>query len=710
MKSITNWRNATVADIEANGLLDEATRIHVLSCTMSNNKSYDLRGSERQKLINFCNYHINNNIPVVGHYFILFDVPLLEKILGVDLSKLMVVDTLALSWYLNIERDQHGLDSFFDDYGIKKPFIDEADWDFQSEDSEEVAAHYERMRFRCEQDVAINKALWGDLQARLIDMYTRVKDNIDKGFVDGRRVSEDEVCYIDSLKGLSVDEHIDRILTFLMFKMDCARLQEKTRFRADREWLLRTEAMLSSKIEEARVELEGVMPKVPIYGKKDKPKKPFLKNGDLSASGLSWNEAIEGITNFDEYGKPLSLVVDKDTIKVLKGYEEPNINSHQQIKDWLYSLGWKPVSFKYVKDKKAQQVWADSGFKKELKPEVRKIPQLSIDTDEGKDLCPSVIKLAEDVPEIMAYSKYTMVKHRHDTIKGFISAMSEDGYLKARIGGFTNTLRVAHRELVNLVGVDKPYGEEIRGALTCLDDEILIGSDLSSLEDRVKHTFMIPYDPDYVATMMDEKYDPHIATALSAKLITQEEFDDFMKGVKSDNAIKQRRAGKTTNYCSVYNGSADTIALSAGIDLSLAKQLHKGYWELNWAVKSIAEDLCVIVDKFKQKWLINPINGFCYNIRKDSDRFSTLCQGTGSFFFDMWVDNILDGMEEGIGEKVLIFQAHDEYVSRAKDTPANRELLKDITIGAINKVNRDFKLRRELGCQVCFGKRYSEIH
>ena len=34
MKLITNWRNATVADIEADALLDDATKIHVLSYEM----------------------------------------------------------------------------------------------------------------------------------------------------------------------------------------------------------------------------------------------------------------------------------------------------------------------------------------------------------------------------------------------------------------------------------------------------------------------------------------------------------------------------------------------------------------------------------------------------------------------------------------------------------------------------------------------------
>ena len=112
MKRITNWMNATVADIEADGLLEEATKIHVLSCKLVDRKIQSIEGENIDRLKAFFNYHIDKDIPIVMHNGVCYDVPLAEKILEMDLSKLMVIDTLALSWYLNIERNQHGLDSF----------------------------------------------------------------------------------------------------------------------------------------------------------------------------------------------------------------------------------------------------------------------------------------------------------------------------------------------------------------------------------------------------------------------------------------------------------------------------------------------------------------------------------------------------------------------------------------------------------------------
>lgn len=712
MKQITNWRNATVADIEADALLDKATKLHVLSFNMNDGKSGSIKGDNKERLIKFFQYHIDNKIPLVMHNGIGYDVPLVEKLLGIDLKDLMLIDTLSISWYLNFDRERHGLDSFFEDYGIAKPKID--DWENLT---------YEEYLDRCTEDVKINTALWEDFKSRLISLYTQAKSAIDKGLADGTRVSSTEVCYLDQYKNISsVDDYIDRILTFLMFKADCARLKEKTQFKVDVETLDKLIDNLSEAIEKAKVELESVMPQVPQYTKKNKPAKPFKQNGALSVSGISWNEEISKIGFADEAGNPLVVQVDVDTLKILKGYEPPNINGHQQIKDFLFSKGWVPRNFKFVKDEEAMQKWADSGFRKDLKPKPRAIPQVSIEGDEGKQLCESVLELAEDVPEIMAYAKYTTIKHRLDMIKGFKRDLREGGYLCARVGGYTNTLREKHRELVNLPSVAKPYGLEIRGLLIADKGQVLLGSDMSSLEDRVKMNFMIPHDPEYVATMSQKGYDPHLAIANMAGIMSVEQMAEY-KHLKSlgDTLTKEqkqvfeflskiRHTGKSGNYACQYGSGADTLAKTAGISLDIAKKVVAGYAKLNWSIKAIAEEQCVVKDSIDKMWLVNPINGFCYSLRSDKDRFSTLCQGTGSYFFDIWCDKILDAMYDKWKVKRLSGQFHDEFIQCFTDSSLNRKAMEDITNNAIKEINEEYFLRRELGCDVQFGQRYSDIH
>lgn len=150
MKAITNWRKATVGDIESDGLLDMATKLHVLSYQMQDKDVLSFNANSQENRIRaFFQWHIDNSVPVVFHNGIWFDIPLVEKLYGMDLSKLMVIDTLPLSWYLNPNRPKHGLDSFFEDYGIAKPKVD--DWEGLS---------YEEYQNRCQEDVKINKALW----------------------------------------------------------------------------------------------------------------------------------------------------------------------------------------------------------------------------------------------------------------------------------------------------------------------------------------------------------------------------------------------------------------------------------------------------------------------------------------------------------------------------------------------------------------------
>lgn len=713
MKKITNWRKATVADLEADNLLEEATLIHILCCELHDGKVFTVQGEDHVRIRNFFQYHVDNNLPIVIHNGITYDIPLVEKLLGIDLSEVMVIDSLWVSWYLNFNRLKHGLDSFFEDYGIVKPKVD--DWKNLTR---------EEYTYRCQEDVKINRALWEDLMDRLVDIYSKARPLIADGSVGGTRISPDEEIYLDQFRQESVEDAIDRILTFLMFKADCARLQEKTRWEVDVPLLKESIAKLEVEVEVAKSALEAVMPRIPKYNPKKKPAKPYLKSGELSASGKAWEEVVEQFRTkaVDEFGTALVLKSDKpDEFKVLKSYEEPNANSSEQIKALLFSKGWIPESFKYEKDEEAFNKWVLKKPKegahhsawtvwKESKPKERAIPQITVAGDGCKELCHSVERLSEEVPEISAYATFNVTKHRLSVLKGFERDLVDGKYLKARVGGLTNTLRVRHAEIVNLPGVDKLHGEIVRGVLVSGEGRVHIGSDMSSLEDRVKHHLMLAHDPEYVKTMQAEDYDPHILMALTARMVTQEEFDNFKKGIKSDNAKAARKKGKTTNYASVYNAGPPKIAQAAGVPLEEGKTLHAAYWKLNWSVKAIADEQVVIEDSRGFKWLVNPVNGFCYSLRKDSDRFSTLAQGTGSFFFDMWVNNILDEMQTRWGKKTLTGSFHDEQIVTVKDNPLVIEAVTEVVKQAIDKINTEFKLRRSLGCESQVGKRYSEIH
>ena len=132
-----------VFDLEGDGLLDTITKIHCVCY-------YDLVSGESGSLSNPADIiRLFDKVDVViGHNIIRFDIPALEKVFGFTV-KAKLVDTLALSWYLEPERLKHGLEEWGEEFGVPKPPID--DW---------VNLPLEEYIHRCEEDVKINTKLW----------------------------------------------------------------------------------------------------------------------------------------------------------------------------------------------------------------------------------------------------------------------------------------------------------------------------------------------------------------------------------------------------------------------------------------------------------------------------------------------------------------------------------------------------------------------
>ena len=83
------------------------------------------------------------------------DIPWIERILGIKITA-RIIDTLALSWALFPDMNNHGLYDWGQELGIPKVEID--DW---------VNLPVERYIERCEQDVRINYAVWIKIYEKL---------------------------------------------------------------------------------------------------------------------------------------------------------------------------------------------------------------------------------------------------------------------------------------------------------------------------------------------------------------------------------------------------------------------------------------------------------------------------------------------------------------------------------------------------------------
>ena len=314
-------------------------------------------------------------------------------------------------------------------------------------------------------------------------------------------------------------------------------------------------------------------------------------------------------------------------------------------------------------------------------------------------MCRSVKALADKEPAINLLDGLSVLSHRIGVIKAMVNAQV-DGYVQANIAGLTNTLRFKHaKPLVNLPAVDKPYGKEIRGCLTCPDGYTLCGADMTSLEDTTKRHYMKPLDPDYVEEMSKEGFDPHLDLAKHAGIITQEDIDKHNSGERSLSAL--RKNYKVVNYSATYGVGSSTLSRNTGMSKEEATVLLEAFWSRNWSVDKVA-NTARTRDLFGSMWLLNPVSNFWYSLRSDKDKFSTLNQGTGVFCFDSWVS-----LCRRYGIKT-IGQFHDEIIALVPE--GNEEQTKTTMEQAIENLNQKLELNVPLGVDAQFGKTYADIH
>ena len=612
-----------VFDVEANGLLDDATKIHCLSYTtdgVTYDTLFDYDGMKDLLL---------NQQGLIGHNIIRYDIPLLEKILGIKI-KARLFDTLPMSWVLNYNRPKHGLESFGEDFGIPKPKID--DWNNLTQDD---------YRHRCVEDVKINWKLWQDVLKRFMFIY-KSKTELDKFF------------------------------RYLQFKMDCAAEAERVGWKLDvglaKDCVAKLTDQQSSKINE----LKGVMPRVKITTKKSKPKVCFKKDGSPSSHGERWFALL------DEHRLPRHY---EGEVEVIKGWDQPNPNSNDQVKSWLFSLGWEPCTFNYIK---------------ESPTETRLVPQVR----SNGELTKSVKRLIKDNPVVSVLDGLTVIQHRLKIFEGFLEC-EYNGYVRAEIDGLTNTLRFKHKKpLVNLPAVDKPWGKEVRGCLTVPDGYTLCGADMTSLEDTTKRHYMYPYDPDYVNDMSQEGFDPHLDLALHANAVSQIEIDEYNAG--RNNQLKDlRKDFKVVNYSATYGVGKAKLARTTGMSEESAQELLDAYWKRNWSVKAFIDNQKVrkINDEM---WVQNPVSKFWHSLRYEKDVFSTLNQSTGAYCFDKWVAYYRTRRPNIIG------QFHDESINLVRKGEEDEH--SSALEWAIKKLNQNLKLNVDLGIEIQYGQRYSDVH
>ncbi|CAH1193362.1 DNA polymerase A [Psychrobacter phage D'Alembert] len=668
-------------DLESSGLLHhlveqkESAKLHnVCAMELHSDKMYLLH-SDTQKQRDSIQRFLDRDIVLVCHNGISYDINALKHF-GYDVSKVTVVDTLALSWYLDLYRPKHGLDSYAEEAGTPKPKVD--DWENLTQ------ADYD---FRVKSDVKIQTHVYNKMKSRFEELYGKMTDI--------------EFC-----------NH--KVVKYLNFKMEQLAEQQNNRIKID---VPKTKSLieeLSVKLEDKVEALKKVMPDVPKYRVHKAPKKPYKQDGTLSAIGEKWKELT------DEHGYSFDY---QGEIKTIRKYEEANPNSSAQVKDWLFSLGWNPQTFKYIKE--------DDGSERE-------IPQIYVQGSGGM-LCESIEELAEEIPDVKELTSMGVLQHRIGVLNGFLDSLIFGQYVEAGAAGFTNTLRLKHRRpICNLPSNSVLYGSDVRSCMIAREGKVYLGSDLSALENVIKFNLQLPHDRSYVESQLSDDFDPHLDIAVEAGMLSQSQVDfykiekeGFDKGnyeitaeleeLLSRGLIEKkaelsristvRKSGKLSNYACQYNAGAATVSRGAKVSMKVANKLVKAYRKRNWSLEAIAKEQKVKRTSYG-KYQLNPFNGIWYNLKVDRDSVSTLIQGSGSYVLDLWLAYVFalrNNDKYNLSKSAnLLANVHDEMILEILQ--GDEKGAEQLVLDALHKVNQNMKLEISFGCDIQFGKNYSEIH
>lgn len=640
-----------VVDIETDGLLPTLTKLHVLSIGWKNKGKWSIKSTNKEEDIN--KIFSNSDNTIVGHYFLGFDIHAIKKLFPSISIKATIIDTLPLSWYLYNERISHGLDSWGTSLGFEKIKISNEQWENLS---------YELAEERCVGDVNINILLWEKILKLLRELY-------------------------------STDAEIISVIKRTNFKITLQHIQENNKIKVDKIKCQENLDFLQKIIDSKTQEVESIMPKIPVITTKNKPKVFYKKNGELSSAAEKWLDLLEEAKLPQNY---------EGEVEIITKYEEPNVASSKQMKDFLFSKGWKPKIFKDGAN--------------------GKVPQLR---DDDKKLCKSIVDLIKTFPELESLQGLSVASHRAGYLKAFLDCCNEESYLIASWSGMAKTFRVKHiKPIVNLPSNNSQYGDLVRAVLIAPKGKIFVNADLSSLEDLTKQASIYSYDREYVEALNTPGYDAHLNIAKLGGFMSDEEIEFFNWYKKEDKnredlpeifksyseeelsgqykrLSKVRKSSKVTNYSATYGASAKKIAESADIPLKEAEKLHKAYWNLNWSIKKYAEDLKEKTVDGK-RWIYNPFTRLWLLLTSDHIKFSACNQNFGACVFDTFLWYLI---EAGVKPIMTIHDELSFYVDEGEE-----EWVKKIVKESMNKVNKVFKLPVTFRSEPEFAKSYGDLH
>ncbi len=587
-----------VYDIEADGLLDEVTKIHCLSIIDIDTgklEHYPPKEVKRGLL------RLYNAEEIYCHNQINFDVRLIKKFYPKWRYK-RAYDTLLLSQLMYPDIGKHGLAAWGERFGIPKPEIE--DW----------SIYDEAMRHRVNEDVKINYML-----------YKRMKKELDSGIWEDAIRLEQEVMEV----------HNKQVENGVAFNKEAAlSLLDK----------------LNTRLDEIDGEVRPILPQRCVKLNQGLPvKKVFKKDGTYTANVLKYFE-----------GSPPNVRSPYSRI----GFEDINIGSPDQIKKYLFSIGWQPDEWNNKK--------LPDGKWMRTSPKITESSLESIGhTSFGK-----------------IYLERMITRHRRNFLQsekggGLLSNVREDGHIESQaitIG--TPTGRYRHRILVNMPGAYAPYGEEIRSLLIAAKGGKLLGTDLAGVEARLLCHYCYPYEggPEFAELVLNGDF--HSANA-------------ELWGV-------DRPTSKTILYALLYGAGDAHLGKIAGGGAALGKRMKAAFAKKNPAYAMLLVDL---KKAYKIRKYLVGLDGRKIVVRSPHKLLNCLIQSAGSILAKRWMLLVDKELIDSEIKQWLFY--HDEL---GYSVSKNYQKWCDVVEAKAEEAGLYYNLNIPIAADSSIGDNYFEIH
>ena len=477
-------------------------------------------------------------------------------------------------------------------------------------------------------------------------------------------------------------------------------MKAKVGIQFNKEKAMDTWHIIKKEMDKIEAEVNYTLPlkKLSKSNTKNPPARQFVKSGDLSKDAVKYFEGqvidIKGPCNA-EVVYPDGSIEKLPTQRPLRTHTQMTVRDNAALKTWLMEEhNWVPVL--------DWNVSKATGGPTSPKVHINGNP------------CPGLGTV--DWPHIEKFIRFCSIKHRHEMIwgpkpdgvkdTGLLGnpRLAVDGRISAGYSGITPTHRQRHKDVVNLPGVKRSFGKEIRGCFEATPGNVVVGYDASSLEARIKGSLTYKYDGgEYARKILSEGYDEHLE---NAKLW----FDWF-----EDNPKKARTDAKPGTYALPYGCSYKKLGSILKCGDKEGKRRFDAYWKLNDPIVQRAKEL---EKQWKSKKHIVGLDGRPFKIRSKHSLFNTDCQGGGSIVMDIsillmysWADRVDDMTGtyyfKGLPAK-LVLSMHDEYLWDCH--PDIADYLVELGCESIRESGRILKLNVDLDAEGEIGENYAEVH